>query len=191
MSNLLSKKDYNHIISFNSYEAYAINWASNNPASNNTMFLLMDLLEQYIDVIKPTCLNDYLVWLQQVKGLTVDVLDLSTAAIVLMSHDIYIYNTDLNDSVLNGYTILKAVNADMYFVVPTEESEKPIQIEVVAAYKSVNGNLTNTTVNALCVNSYISDSVPIHYMLGYGKTPQEAIVKFKLKQTDITKLLKS
>ena len=89
---LLSQKDYNYVISFNSYEAYAINWASNNPSSSNTMFLLIELLEKYIDSIKPTCLNDYLVWLEKEKGLTVDVLDLNVTIITMLEHDINLYN---------------------------------------------------------------------------------------------------
>ena len=92
MSNLLSKKDYNYVISFNSYEEYAINWASNNPTSSNTMFLLLELLEKYIDSIKPTCLNDYLVWLEKEKGLTIDVLDLTVSVLTMLEHDINLYN---------------------------------------------------------------------------------------------------
>ena len=90
--NLLSKEDYNYVISFNSYEAYAISWASKNPTSNSTMFLLIQLLEEYIDSIKPINLNDYLVWLEKEKGLTVDVLDLNVSVITMLEHDINLYN---------------------------------------------------------------------------------------------------
>lgn len=103
MSNLLSQEHYNYLISFNSYESYAIDWASRNPSSDATMLLLIDLLKRYIKVIKPTCLNDYILWLKQEKGLVIEALNLSTSAIALMANDIEIYNNNLINAVNSDF----------------------------------------------------------------------------------------
>lgn len=89
---LLTKDTFDAIKQFNNYEDYALAWAKLYPHKDATGFILLELLEKYIDSIKPTCLDDYLVWLEKEKGLTIDVSNLEMAIITMLWHDIDLYN---------------------------------------------------------------------------------------------------